>query len=250
MIAVLLCAGYATRLYPLTRNFPKPLLPAADRPVIDYLMDQLLGLSGLREIHLVTNARFFGHFESWRESWCSRLDAVGIGLTLHNDGTTANENRLGACADLKLVLDRAPTPKGFLVAAGDNIFRFELPPLWAVFRTGPHHHIVALPERNPARLRKTGVPVFGDGNRVRSIAEKPQEPPSRWCCPPIYFLKPSAAAVLDDFIQTAGQVDAPGHFIDHLCRTERVEAFCLNATRLDIGDEASYRRADRLLRSL
>ncbi len=249
-IAVLLCAGYARRLYPLTRDFPKPLLPVADRPVLDYLMVPLTALDGLREIHLVTNARFIGHFETWRATWRQRLDTAGIDLVLHNDGSTANANRLGACADLKLVLDRTGEVEGMLVAAGDNIFRFDLPPLWDTFRNGRHHRIVALPENDPERLQQTGVPIFGKGDRLTAIAEKPEKPPSRWCCPPLYFLKPSAAAVLADFLQTAGHVDAPGHFIDHLCRTERVEAFRLNATRLDIGDHASYRRAERLLRSL
>ncbi|MBL0712606.1 MAG: nucleotidyltransferase family protein [Desulfosarcina sp.] len=249
MIAVLLCAGYATRLYPLTRDVPKPLLPVAGRPVLDYLMDPLASLEGLREIHLVTNERFYGHFETWHEGWFERLKAKDIRLIRHNDGSTADENRLGACADLKLVLDRVADTDGILVAAGDNIFRFDLQPLWSAFRQGPHHRIVTLPETDIGRLRKTGVPVFGEDDRVQAIAEKPDQPPSAWCCPPLYFLKPSAAQVLAAFLQTAGHADAPGHFIDYLCRRETVYAFRLKATRLDIGNKASYRRADRLLRS-
>lgn len=250
MIAALLCAGYATRLYPRTQDFPKPLLPVADRPVLDHLMGPLTRLAGLDAIHVVTNARFIAHFETWGDGWRESLRACGIDLVVHNDGSTENANRLGACADLKLVLDRATAAEGFVVAAGDNIFRFDLAPLGDAFRAGESHRILALPETDPARLRKTGVPVFGDGDRVAAIAEKPDAPPSQFCCPPLYFLKPSAAAVLADFVESAPHADAPGHFIDHLCRRERVEAFRLNATRLDIGDEASYRRADRLLRSL
>ena len=249
MIAVLLCAGYATRLYPLTRDFPKPLLPVGDRPLLDYLMDSLVALEGLRTVHLVTNARFIGHFETWRDDWRQHLDAREIDLILHNDGSTENANRLGACADLNLVLGRVTTPEGVLVAAGDNIFRFGLEPLWSAFRAGTHHRIVALPEEDLARLRKTGVPVFGDGNRVTAIAEKPMRPPSRYCCPPLYFLKPSAIGVLAAFVQNTPTADAPGHFIGHLCRTGRVEAFRLNADRLDVGDDASYRLADRLMRT-
>ncbi len=247
MIAVLLCAGYATRLYPLTRDFPKPLLPVADRPVLDYLMDPLTAMQCLSEIHLVTNARFIRHFQSWGDGWRSRLEAAGIGLRLHNDGSTENANRLGACADLKLALDRAAESEGILAAAGDNIFRFDLGPLWKAFRSGRHHRIVVLPETDNARLRKTGVPVFGRGDRVRAIAEKPEKPPSKWCCPPIYFLKPSVRSTLADFIQSGENTDAPGHFINYLCRRERVEAFRLDADRLDIGDQASYRRADQLM---
>jgi glucose-1-phosphate thymidylyltransferase len=247
MIAVLLCAGYATRLYPLTRDFPKPLLPVADRPVLDYLMDPLTVMEGLREIHLVTNTRFIRHFKTWGEGWRNRLETAGIGLILHNDGSTANANRRGACVDLELALGRAADPEGILVAAGDNIFLFDLMPLWTAFCGGACHRIVVLPERDAARLRKTGVPVFGQGDRVRAVVEKPEKPPSQWCCPPIYFLKPSARSMLADFLQNGENTDAPGHFINYLCRQEHVEAFRLDATRLDIGDEASYRRADRLM---
>ena len=250
MITVLLCAGYGTRLYPLTRDFPKPLLPVAGQPVLDYLMASLTGFEGLRTIHLVTNARFIGHFEAWGVDWRKRLDAAGIDLVLYDDGSNSNANRLGACADLKLVLDRVAEPEGIFVAAGDNILLFDLPSLWAAFCSGRHHRIIVLPEKDEERLRKTGVPVFGQGDQVQAIAEKPDEPPSQWSCPPFYFLKPSARSMLADFIQRGANTDAPGHFINYLCRREHVEAFRLNAVRLDIGDEASYHRADRLLKGL
>ncbi len=249
MVAVLLCAGYGTRLYPLTRNTPKPLLPVAGRPVLDYLMDSLLALDGLGAIHLVTNARFLGHFEDWRDGWRRRLAISGIDLIVHNDGTVRSAGRLGACVDLKLVFERIEAPEGMLVAAGDNIFNFDLRPLWIAFRREPHHLLVALPEKDPERLRKTGVPVFGKDDRIEGLAEKTAQPPSFWFCPPLYFLKPSAIMALDRFLAAVGAADAPGHFMDFLCRTEKVYAIRLNATRLDIGDKASYRQADCLLRS-
>ncbi len=248
VIAVLLCAGYGTRLFPLTRNFPKPLLPVAGRPVLDYLMVPLTGLAGLRQIHLVTNARFIAHFESWRDDWRQRLGGRGPDVVLHNDGSTEHANRLGACTDLKLVFDRVDLRGGSIVAAGDNILGFELKPLWDAFRQGGPHRIVALPEADSERLRKTGVPVFGAGNRVLALAEKPEAPPTRWCSPALYFLRPSALTLLAAFLRTAEDNDSPGHFIDYLCRRERVEAFRLNARRIDIGDPADYRRADDLLR--
>ena len=249
MIAVLLCAGYGTRMYPLTRHRPKPLLPVAGRPVLDYLMDQLIVLEALRAIHLVTNARFFDAFSEWSIPWCKELASRNRRLILHNDGSTAAVNRLGACADLKLVLDRAESGEGFLVAAGDNIFQFDLPPLWSVFRRGDHHRLVALPESNRLRLRQTGVPLWGAGDRVRDLVEKPARPPSNWCCPTLYFLKPSAVPRLAAFLKTAAATDAPGHFMGYLCRREAVDAFRLKATRLDIGDTAGYRHADHLLRT-
>ena len=249
MVAVLLCAGYGTRMYPLTRHHPKPLLPVAGRPILDYLMDQLIALEALQAIHLVTNARFFDHYNAWRTRWRKALTNRGRRLMLHNDGSTSAANRLGACNDLKLVLDRADVGEGFLVAAGDTIFRFDLRPLWSVFCRGRPHRLVALPETDRTRLRQTGVPLWGPGDRIRDLIEKPAWPPSHWCCPALYFLKPSAVPRLAAFLETADNTDAPGHFMGELCRREAVHAFRLNATRLDIGDMAGYRRANRLLGS-
>lgn len=251
MHAILLCAGFGTRMYPLTRDRPKALLTVGGRTVLDYLMDQLVALSGLQTIQLVTNARFFNRFQAWEKSWARRLQTAGKRLRLYNDGANRPDERLGACRDLKLVFDRLAQAQGFLVAAGDNIFRFDLHPLWHEFRSGPHHRIVVLPESDRTRLRRSGVPIFAEGetDRVRAVAEKPSVPTSAWCCPPLYFLKPSAAPLLTTFLETAADTDAPGHFIDFLCRKETVWAFRLHADRLDIGDLDGYRAADRLLGS-
>jgi len=125
MIAVLLCAGYAIRLYPLTRNRPKPLLPVADRPVIDYLLDQIEGLPAIDSVHVVTNDRFYSHFSKWYEK---RADTgtASIPIHIHNDGTSANADRLGAVADLHFVVEHLGTIRPMLVAAGGNIFRFPI----------------------------------------------------------------------------------------------------------------------------
>ncbi len=248
MIAVLLCAGFATRMYPLTAGFPKPLLPVAERPAIDYLVDQIVALPEIGEIHLITNARFSDHFRRWRQSRMKRSDSSHLKIVIHNDGATAAENRLGACADLQLVLGRTSFTDPALVSAGDNIYLFDIRILWAQFLSGRSHRIVALAEGNESNLKKSGVPVFGDGNRVIRLLEKPVQPPSSWLCPPLYFLQPSARKALDEFLETCGPVDAPGFFIDFLCRKETVTAFRLDDRRLDIGSPETYREADRLMR--
>ena len=112
MIAILLCAGFGTRMYPLTENWPKPLLDVAGKPVLDYLMDQLLTFPALVAIHVVANARFYTHFVTWRETWRAQLDELGMKMYLYNDGTTDNHNRLGAVGDLGVVLDAIEMPNG------------------------------------------------------------------------------------------------------------------------------------------
>lgn len=245
MIAILLCAGYATRMYPLTLNVPKPLLPVSDKPVADYLIEQFLAIDGVHAVHVVTNARFVSHFEKWAGGWShfSRLK-----ITIYNDGSTDNDNRLGACRDLAWAFERIPTAGRVLVSAGDNIFRFPLAPLWNEFMDGDSHRIVLLPENDPEKLKRTGVPEFGRADRVIRLHEKPASPPSPWSCPAIYFFTETAVLWLNAFLTTSGNTDAPGHFIDYLCRHDRVYPFKVMSSRFDIGSVEDHREADRRLR--
>ncbi len=247
MIAVLLCAGYATRLHPLTRNFPKPLLPVADKPVIEYLVDQIDGLPEIEALHIVTNNRFYTHFSAWTQK-TNRSGTASAPIILHNDGTACNADRLGAVADLHFVLQTTGTTPPMLVCAADNIFRFSIKPLWRRFLAASHHLVVALPQTDISQLQRTGVLALDDQDRVRRLHEKPTTPLSNWCCPPLYFLQPSARKHLGTLVETETAPDAPGHFIDYLCRREHVIAQKVKGSRLDIGDIASYRDADRRLR--
>ena len=141
-------------------------------------------------------------------------------------------------------------PGRVLVSGGDNIYRFDLKPLWDHFLQDRHHRIVALAEIRKAKLLKTGVLELGEKNRVLRLHEKPSRPPSTWICPPLYFFQPSIWHCLDRFLMTTGNHDAPGHFIDYLCQQEPVSAFCLDSTRLDIGSIESYHDADRRMRRI
>ena len=247
MNAVILCAGFATRMYPLTENIPKALLEVAGRPVLDYLMDQITALPRLKKIHIVSNAKFFDHFCRWHSAWETDRAMGEMTIQIHNDGATDNENRLGAAGDLQFALNTVDRPSRVLVSAGDNIFRFPIKPLWVKFLRSHHHHIVALPETNRERLKQTGVLELGEKDRVLRLHEKPKLPPSTWFCPPLYFFQPSVWANIESFLQTSGDHDAPGHFIDYLSQREPVDAFRLDAARLDIGSIDSYHAADRLL---
>jgi glucose-1-phosphate thymidylyltransferase len=234
-------------MYPLTADFPKPLLPVAGKPVIDYLVEQIIDLPEVTHIHVVTNAKFIEHFKTWQMKWRSAMASKKVALDIHNDGSTDNTNRLGAAADLRFVLKQIGEPSKVLVSGGDNIFRFRLEPLWRDFLIGQHHHVIALPETNANQLMKTGVLTLGKENRVLRLHEKPKHPVSRWFCPPLYFLQPAAWPRLDEFLRTSKNDDAPGYFIDFLSRKEKVHAFKVNASRLDIGSLDSYREAQEAL---
>jgi glucose-1-phosphate thymidylyltransferase len=249
MIAVVLCAGFATRMYPLTENFPKPLLTVADRPVIDYLMDQLAELPELQAIYLVSNGKFYGYFAEWMRHWKENHRTDCPPVVLLNDGAMDNEHRLGASADFQFVLKTVQVPTRVLVTAGDNIYPFSLKPIWEQFLQNNRHYILALPETDPEKLKKTGVLELAADDRVKRLHEKPARPSSAWFCPPLYFFKSTVSNALDEFLEGDASGDAPGYFIDFLCQRDTVYAFRLNASRLDIGSVDTYRAADNFLRN-
>jgi len=247
MIAILLCAGFATRMYPLTKNLPKPLLQVAGRPALDYLMGQIMEFPEIESVHLVTNARFFNRFVEWKDKWQRETKQRGISLHLHNDGTTDNDNRLGAVADLAFVLHSIGADAGAIVAAGDNIFRFLLKPIWQRFLESDRNYLIAIPETDPNRLRRTGVLELGTDDRVLRFHEKPKDPPSSWVCPAIYFLQPSALHLVDEYLDHPDAQDAPGYFISYLVTKEPVYAIKVWGKAMDIGTIESYGEANAIL---
>lgn len=247
MNAVILCAGFGTRMYPLTKNFPKPLLEVGGKPVLDYLIEQMLPLPGLESIHIVTNDRFYQPFVNWNHKKKAKSSFAGVKMHIHNDGCTRNDNRLGAAADLLFGLKKIGRPSRVLVAGGDNIFQFSLTSLWERFLWSKDHHVVALIENELEKLQKTGVLEIGEDDCVLELHEKPHNPPSNRTCPPLYFFQPSIITMLEDFLQNPGNHDAPGYFIQYLCKKVEVKAFKLDSGRLDIGCLQTFKDADQLL---
>jgi len=161
-IAIVLCAGFATRMYPLTKEFPKPLLDVAGRPVIDYLMDQLVELPDLQAIYLVSNGKFYSHFTEWKRLWEQNKRSSCPVVELLNDGAMDNDHRLGASADFQLVMKTIPEPARIVVTAGDNIYRFGINPLWEQFLQNDRHYIVALPESDREKIKQSYA-MIGEG---------------------------------------------------------------------------------------
>lgn len=248
MNVVILCAGFATRMYPLTKDSPKPLLEVAGKPVLDYLMEQLLALPQVASIHIVSNAKFFDHFTRWHQVRENRGMFRGVSVQIHDDGSSDNKSRRGAAGDLLLGLLKIGKPGRVLVSGGDNIYQFPIKPLWQSFSHKHDHCITALVETELEKLQKTGVLEIGEDDCVLRLHEKPEEPPSTWTSPPLYFFQPSVWSVLKRYLKTTGNHDAPGYFIDYLCQQETVQAFRVDSTRFDIGCLQSYQRADRQLR--
>lgn len=265
MTCIILAAGYATRLYPLTRDFPKPLLEVAGRSILDRVIDNALRVPGLDRIVVVTNARFAGHFEAWRDRRFSGGAAAGgdagggaagaarggdlpaAAVTVVNDGSTANENRLGALADLHLAVEREHIDSDALVLAGDNLFDFELADFAAFFREVGADCITAHELSEVEQLRRTGVVELADDGRVIEFAEKPAEPRSNWAVPPFYlYTRRTLRERLPAYLRQGGEGDAPGSFVPWLTARAPVYAFRFEGARYDIGNRESYERVARI----
>ena len=245
MNVLLLCAGFGTRLGAIARGRPKALLPIADKPLVQHLVDDLVGTGRIDEIHIVTNDRFAAQFEIWADV----LRARGLRVHVSNDGATENENRLGAVRDLALAVERNGLTGPLLVAAGDNLFDFPLGELLDDHARDPRTLVVTKHESDLAKLRRTGVAELGPEGRLVRLHEKPENPPSSFSCPALYVLEADALARLPRFLEEAPDTDAPGHFIAWLARQQPVFTHPMSGERLDIGDPEGYRAAEAWLRA-
>ena len=246
MKAIILAAGYATRLYPLTENRPKPLLEIGGKPILQYLLEKIEPLDLVDEVIIATNDRFYDQFVDWMAGFVYSKKIIVL-----NDGTTANENRLGAIADLCFALEERQLDEDLLVLAGDNLFDFALTDFVAYYQKVRADCITAHQLDDLEELRKTGVIETNGEGRVLSFAEKPMDPRSNLAVPPFYIYRRDTIPLLKEYLQAGENPDAPGNFIPWLLKRKKVYAFRFEGARYDIGTLESYRLVNELfLRSI
>lgn len=250
MIAIILCAGFGTRMYPLTKNKSKLLLKVGGKPIVEYLTDQIIEFDGLKEIHIITNDIFFGVYTKWLSTYGERIQAQGISISLYNDETRSNAQRLGAAGDLALVVNHIKHKCDAMVAAGDNIFRFSLKPIWKKFMESEFNYVLAIPEEDKNKLKQTGIlEIDSKDYRVLNFYEKPKLPITNLTCPALYFLKHGSLMKVNKFIESDKAKDEIGLFIKYLVEEDSVFAFKVDGERLDIGTIQSYEYAKSILKN-
>jgi glucose-1-phosphate thymidylyltransferase len=234
MKALILAAGYATRLRPLTDSIPKQLLPVADRPMVDWILDRITETTA-DEIHLVTNARFAQDFERWAE---------GKDVHVHDDGTTSNEDRLGAIGDIHFVgLD-----DDLLVVAGDNLFDYSLADYESYWRAKGGSCVAVLDVGDAELAKKYGIVEVDEDDRVIGFVEKPEDPPTTLCATATYFYKREHAALVSTYLEEGNPPDQPGYFIAWLHQRAPVYAYRFPGEWYDIGDRDQLQEADNRMR--
>jgi glucose-1-phosphate thymidylyltransferase len=239
MKALILAAGYATRLRPLTDSFPKMLLPLAERPMLDYLLDRIREVDEIDEVHLVTNAQFAPAFRDWAPE----------DVTVHDDGTTSNEDRLGAIGDIAFTIDRAGLQgEDLLVVAGDNLIGYSLPEFVAFWREQGGSAIAVYEVEDRALLPQYGVVELDDEDRVVGFEEKPAEPKSNLAATAAYLYRADDLELLSQYLEEGNAPDAPGNFAAWLHERSPLYGYRFSGEWHDIGNLGQLLEADNLLR--
>ena len=243
MKCLILAAGYATRLYPLTENFPKPLLTVGEKTILDWLVDDIDTLGLADEYVVISNHKYAAHFTAWAEKKSQKITVV-------DDGTDSNETRLGAVRDIQFAIDALMLDDDMLVIAGDNVLDFSLTKFIAYAQQKQTSCVMRYYEANPARLRKCGVALVDADDRILSLEEKPAEPKSNWCTPPFYYYTREDARLVRAGIAAGCGTDAPGSYIAWLCTQTTVHAMEMPGNRYDIGNLESYRHVQETYKGI
>ena len=241
MKAIILAAGYATRLRPLTETWAKELLPVGGRPIIDWIVDAITAAGIVDEIHVVTNTHKVDAFARW---------ADGRDVIVHDDGTTSNEDRLGAIGDMWFVIQRAQLDDDLLVIAGDNLFEFSLADFAAFWRSKGIASAVAVRDVGSLELAaQYGIVSLGDDGRVLDFEEKPADPPSTLAATATYLFHREHAQLIARYLDGEHGADQPGRFVGWLQRHEPVYGWVFDDTWYDIGSHEQLLEADNRLRA-
>lgn len=243
MKCLILAAGYATRLYPLTENFPKPLLKVGEKTILDWLIEDIHTSDLVDEYVVISNHKYAPHFERWAK-------AHTLPITVVDDGTSTNETRLGAVCDIQFALDKLGLDDDLLIIAGDNVLDFSLTTFIRYATEKGTSCTMRYYEAEEARLRKSGVSEIDPHERLLSMEEKPEHPRSHWCTPPFYFYRKEDAARIKDAIADGCGTDAPGSLAAWMCRHSILHSMQMPGSRYDIGNLESYQRVQETYRGI
>ncbi len=244
MKVLILAAGYATRLYPLTLMQPKPLLPVAGKPMIDYVLDNLAPIPGIDRVYLVTNAKFAGHFQRWADQYVSTK--ARLNFTIVNDGSTDDSNKLGAIGDLNLVLEREQLDDDLIVVAGDNLFNQSLEQFGTFCRSQNQVVLGVYDVGNLDQARKYGVVEVDPAGQIVSFVEKPTHPASTQIGIALYYYPRHTLGLIREYLAAGNNPDQPGRLIQWLYPKVPVRTWSVPGLWYDIGSKETLEEANRI----
>jgi len=232
MKAIILAAGYATRLYPLTLHRAKPLIEINNKPIIDYLIEKISELKDVDKIYIVCNQRFFNQFTSWKEE--RGYDNVEV----INDETINEEQKLGSIGDINFVVEKEKIKDDILVMAGDNMFDFSLVDPYKFFKKKKKDVTIVYDVKDLEQAKRGAVIVLDKNNKVIDLKEKPRVAKSTLFGISIYFYTKDSVKLFKKYLDSGNNPDAPGYFLEWLHKVKDVYAYVLDEKYkwFDIGN--------------
>ncbi len=248
MNVLILAAGYATRLYPLTLKKAKPLLAVGGKPIIEWVVDNLAGVPDLGTIYVVTNDKFAADFQAWSERYRSQQPEFKFQII--NDGSTSDEDKLGAIGDINLVVSRENlSQSSLLIVAGDNLLTESLANFVECAR-GTDATVAVYDVGDAEAIKQYGnISVDGDGIITR-FEEKPKNPQGTLAAVAVYYYSPAALSLLTTYLAAGNNPDQPGRFVQWLYTRKPVKTFQIKGKWLDIGSKETLENADKILAKL
>ena len=245
MNAIILCAGYATRLYPLTLNKAKPLLEVAGKPIVEWVLDNLRPLPNLGTVFLVTNNKFAADFQDWAKAYQDRHR--GLQIKVINDGSTSDDDKLGAIGDINFVLTREDgvTADDLLVIAGDNLFDEPL----AGFVEAAKDSVAMVAVHDVGDLeamKKYGVVTVDADGVITDFEEKPDKPKSTLAAVALYYYSREVVPLFTTYLAAGNNPDQPGRFLQWLYTRKPVKTYQIKGRWLDIGSKGTLEKANEI----
>jgi glucose-1-phosphate thymidylyltransferase len=244
MKVIILAAGYATRLYPLTLTQPKPLLPVAGLPMIDYVLDNLAPIGAIDRIYVVTNAKFAAHFQQWSADY--RANKAKLNFTIVNDRSTDDTNKLGAIGDIHFVLTSQNVTDDIIVVAGDNLFSEKLSDFGRFCREKNAPVLAVYDVGNLEEIKKyNAINLDGDG-RITFFEEKPKNPTSTLTGIALYFYPKATLPLIKQYSAEGNNPDQPGRLVQWLYQRMPVYTWKVPGLWYDIGSKETLEEANRI----
>lgn len=244
MKCIILAAGYATRLYPLTENFPKPLLKVKDKTILDWLIDDIEGTRKISQYIIVSNHKFINFFNEWKEK--KQMDNV----TILDDGSMSNETRIGAVSDILFAINNLNLNDDLLVIAGDNVLDFSFGKFIDYFENKKGSIIMRYYEENLEKIKKSANVLVNDEDKVLEMIEKPTNPKSNWCVPPFYLYSKDDIKFIEIALEDGCNKDTPGALVNWMYDKTCIYAMEMPGKRYDIGNIESYNYVKRIYKGI
>ena len=236
MKAIVLSAGYATRLYPLTKDTPKGLLPIGNKSILDFITDEIETIPEVDEMFIISNHKFFTNFSDWAKTRETRLK-----VTVLDDNTTDDSNKLGAIGDIWFTIENGKIDEDVLIVAGDNFFTFPLNDYLDFYRQNGFDSILVKEINEIKELQRMANVIMDEKGQVLAMEEKPQNPKSNCAAFASYIYQKDTLPMIKQYLDEGNNPDAPGFFPSWLHKKKPVYAYKFRGECYDIGTHDSYR---------